>query len=334
MANCLAAFVEHLVTMEAPVAPQSKNINSEGLFGALVNNELKGRFEAARIEQAASLTTSYYKAVELCRANQLPAAHAQLLHCDELLGHLPAEATAFLLLARAGAWSNYYYKAQQGSRAIDVLCEGFQISAALERQGYSVFLYWRIGQLFNVTTVLFKQQALVQAHQLLKDSLVFTHSGQVKNLLIDDWGGTAIGEVRILQESCLDQLFGQVARQNTLLMAHEDYGNAYYYRFFFEELLREMEAETYNRVVLYNWMHAKASYEQEGLRAFLDNTLDFLTDPSITRDYDVYKVNLLAQVRWSIRQQLPHEPQLAEQIRHFSDANYRDWAGNRIRLTA
>ncbi|WP_460584082.1 hypothetical protein [Hymenobacter arcticus] len=333
MDNCLSAFVEHLVTLDKHVAPKGTSISSEGLFGALVKNELRARVAAESIDQAADLVNSYYQAVELCRSHQLPAAETQLLHCDERLRSLPAEASAFVLLSRAGAWSNYYYKVQRGEQAIEVLREGFRISADLERRGYAVFLYWRIGQLFNVTTVLYKQQALERAHHLLRNSLVFTYSGRATDLLIDDWPGPAVGEVRVLQESCLDQLFGQLARQNTLLMAHEQYGNAYYYQFFFKQLLHEMEAETYNRVVLYNWMHAKASYQEEGLRAFLDNTLDFLTDPAITRDYDIYKVNLLAQVSWSIRQQRPHDAQLTAQVKQFSDANYSDWLGNRIRLT-
>lgn len=332
MADCLLSFVEHLNSLNKLVAPGSNSVNSEKLFGALINNELRARVGTEDIQRAASLVTDYYRAVELCRANQLAAAQAQLQRCDEHLQTLPSESTAFVLLSRAGAWSNYYYKAQQSSQAIEVLREGFHTSAALERQGYSVFLYWRIGQLFNITTVLFKEKNFEQAHHLLKNALKFAYSGQASDLLIDDWYAQPVDSVRLLQESCLDQLFGQVAQQNTRLMEHEQYGNSYYCHFFFNELLVAMEAETYNRVVIYNWMYAKVSYEEQGLRAFLDNTMDFITDPAITRDFDVFKVNLLAQVQWALQQQFPHDQQLTEQVKRFSDANFTDRLGNVIRL--
>jgi hypothetical protein len=332
MSNCLSDFVDQLEAAGPLAAPASLNNGADALFSSLINNELQLRVGPDGLLLARQAVSDYFKAVQLCRENNPAGAQVQLHHCDALLASLPSAATDFVRLFRIGAWSNYYYKTRQSELAISLLREGFGISAALERQGYPAFLYWRIGQLLNISTVLFKEQAHENGHQLLKNALVFTHSGEATGLLTDDWHGVAITTVRTLQESALDQLFGQLARQNILLLHHETYDSAYYCRFFFAQLLAEMETETYNRMVLYNWLHAKVSYQEEGLLDFLTNTLNFITDPAITRDYDVFKVNLLAQARLYTLQQAPGSKVLADRIKHFSDAHFSDRLGKVISL--
>ena len=332
MPNCLSDFVDQLEAAGPPAAPASLQKGTDALFSSLINNELQLRVGPDGLLLARQAISDYFRAVQLCRENNPVEAQAQLHCCDALLASLPSAALDFVQLFRMGAWSNYYYKIRQSERAINLLCEGFGLSATLERQGYPAFLYWRIGQLLNISTVLFKEKSYENGHQLLKNAIVFTHSGEATGLLIDDWHGVAITTVRTLQESALDQLFGQLARQNMLLLPHETYDSTYYHRFFFAQLLAEMETETYNRMVLYNWLHAKVSYEEEGLVGFLTNTLNFITDPAITRDYDLFKVNLLAQVRLFTLQQVPGSTILANRIQHFSDLHFSDRLGKVISL--
>jgi len=332
MPNCLSDFVGQLEAAGPPAAPASLNKGADALFSSLINTELQARVGPAGLLLARQAVSDYFRAVQLCRENNPAGAQAQLHHCDAQLASLPSAALDFVQLFRLGAWSNYYYKTQQNERAINLLREGFGLSAALERQGYPAFLYWRIGQLLNISTVLFKEKSYENGHQLLKNAIVFTHAGEATDLLMDDWHGVAITSVRTLQESALDQLFGQLARQNILLLHHETYGSAYYHRVFFAQLLAEMETETYNRMVLYNWLHAKVSYEEEGLLGFLTNALNFITDPAITRDYDLFKVNLLAQARLYTLQQAPGSVLLADRIKHFSDSHFSDRLGKVISL--
>lgn len=328
MDNCLSEFVEQITTLEQVPPPANPHISSEVLFAALINDELKIHVGVEGLQQARQVLNHFNKGVQYCRENNLLDAYSYLQYCDKQLAELPPAAHDFVTLFRNAAWSNYYYKANQGKQAIELLREGFLLSAELERQGYPAFLYWRIGQLFNITTLLFKEKDYEAGHSLLKNALIFTYSGKVKDLLIDDWDGLAVSQVRTLQESSLNQLFVQVARQNTSLMHCKQYDNQYYYNFFFEQFLLEMEAETYNRMVIYNWMHAKASYIQLGLRDFLINTWDFLTDPNITGEYNIFKANLLAQVRYTILSQWPQDVVLVEKLERFSEANFMALPGN------
>ena len=306
-------------------------VKPESLYAALINNQMQTHAGPEGLEQIGRLSREYTTAVQLCRASKLPLAYTQLQHADAQLAQLPAAAKALATLTRSGAWSNYYYKAQDGKQAIEVLRHGFGLSAAIERQGCPAFLYWRIGHLFNIVTVLFRSQDYEAGYRLLKNALTFVHSGQATDLLIEDWNGVPIESVPILQENCLNQLFGQLALQNMLHMSHDRYGDAFYHAFFFRQFLLDMEAETYNRTVIYNWMYAKASYAEQGMHAFLENTLEFLTDTAITREYDLFKVNLLAQLKWLVLQQ-PHHSQLAERIQLLSDTAYGDLKFNLHKL--
>jgi hypothetical protein len=331
MNKCLLKFVEQLEAAEL-TAPLGES-GPDNLFSTLVNRELQKHVGAVGLQQARQAVSQYFRAVQLCRENNMAAAHAHLQQCDGLLCELPAAALDFVRLFQLGAWSNYYYKAQQSLRAIELLREGFLISAALERQGYPAFLYWRIGQLFNITTVLFREKSYDEGHYLLKNAVVFTYSGYATDLIIDDWSAQAIHTVPTLQENALDQLFGQVARQNIALMKHETYNEAYYYHFFFKPLLLDMETETYNRMVLYNWMHAKVSYIEEGLSDFLDNALNFVISSDVTQEFNIFKINLLAQVRSHILHYLPADTMLANRLQLFADENFMDRQGKAIRIT-
>jgi len=329
--TCLADFVDQLQAEELVMAVRDSFVKPETLYAALINNQMQTHAGPEGLEQVSQVSRDYFKGVELCRASQLPLAYTHLQQCDTQLAHLPAAAKALATLTRNGAWSNYYYKAQEGEQAIEVLRQGFVLSAEIERQGCPAFLYWRIGHLFNIVTVLFRSQEYEAGYRLLKNALIFVHSGQATDLLTEDWNGVPIDSVPVLQENCLNQLFGQLALQNMRHMSHDRYGDAFYHAFFFRQLLLEMEAETYNRTVIYNWMYAKASYAEQGIHAFLENTLEFLTDTAITREYDLFKVNLLAQVKW-LAQQEPHNTQLAERIQLLSDTAYGDLTFNLHKL--
>ena len=336
MATELHAFVAKLRTLapDKAAARKPSNINSQSLFAALLNNELRAQAGDAGFAQADQVVSKYFKAVLLCRKSELAAALAQLQATDALLPALPAATRSFVTLFQLSAWGNYYYKAQQSSRAIDLLRQGLHISATLERQGYPAFIYRRLEQLYNIIAMVFRDGQLGQAHELLTNTLAFTHSGQARELLIDDWDAAILGQVPVLRETSLATLFGLLASQNTRLMSHPLHHNAYYHRVFFQPLLREMETTTYNRTVLHNWLYAKASYEEQGLGAFLDNTLLFLSDPDITSAYDGLKANLLAQAIWSINQQPTGHHQLIATIRNFSEVNLADHTGLPIKLAA
>ncbi|RSK37520.1 hypothetical protein [Hymenobacter metallilatus] len=336
MNNALHGFVEqlHALAQRPTVAAEVKNINGQALFAALLNNELKAQAGEEGHRQADHVVGQYFKAVLLCRKNELAAALAQLQQADGLLDSLPAVTVDFVTLFQLSAWGNYRYKTQEGDVGIALLRRGLGISARLERQGFGPLIYRRIEQVQNIANILFRQQQVEAANQLLSNALTFVHTGRAQGLLLDDWDWATMRRVRTLQESTLEAVLSQLAAQNTQYMADAVYHNEYYHRVFFRGLLQELETDTYNRVVLYNWLYAKNSYFERGAEEFLRNALEFLADEAITAAYDVFKANLLAQAIWVSKQQATHRPELIGSIQDFAETTLVDRAGKAIRLVA
>jgi len=337
MSSFAPLFVQKLTSLppRQPVAPRPQGVDVQALYTALFNSQLKAHVGPAAYELAGRLVAQYYKAVQHCRQHDLPAALAQLRHADAQLAQLPAAAAEFVTLFQLSAWGNYYYKANDPARGIAALQQGLGISAGLERQGYQVFIYRRIEQLWNIATIQLKEQQYAEAHALLKNTLTFVHSGRAQGLLIDDWDGELLQRVRLFQESTLDESFGRLAKHNTQLLGHATYGHAYYHHVFFQDLLREMATDTYNRTVLYNWLYAKVAYVEQGPDAFMAYALEFLSDPNVAAEYDDLKANLLAQAVWHLQQQpTPQAQPLIASIRQFSETNLADRAGRALKLAA
>ena len=336
--DTLHLFVEKLRTLRqcAPSTKEHKNINTQALFSALLTNELREQAGLVADKQADDVTTQYFRAVLLCRQNELVAAHTQLMFADEQLLYLPAVVLDFVTLFKLSAWGNYYYKAQQGARGIEALRQGLELSADLERRGYYALIYRRIEQLQNIANILYRQQDYIGSNQLLRNTLRFVYSGQAAGMLIDDWDGTLIGRIGPLQESTLRGFILLIADQNTANMNHPVYDNEYYYSFFYRELLQDLKTNTYNRQVIYNWVYTKNSYFEQGSTVFLHNVLEFISDPAVTSLYDGLKSNLLAQAIWSIRQQAaPADPHLLiAAIQGFASEMLTNKASQSLRVAA
>jgi hypothetical protein len=313
----------------------NKGFNGQALFGALLNNELRAQVGDDAFRHAEHAITEYFEAVLLCRKKELPAALRQLQRADALMPALASGTEEFVTLFKLSAWGNYYYQACEGNQAVELLRQGLRISADLERRGYGAFIFRRIEQLQNIANIYFKQQQDEAAHRLLKNVLTFMHSGRATDLLIEDWDTGPLAQLRIMQESTLHAVLRHIAVQNTRFMDHPVYDNAYYYRFYFKDLLVELETNTYNRVVLYNWTYAKASFFEAGPAAFLENVLAFLADEAIIPTYNVLKANLLAQALWYIgQQQLASPHPVIESIQNFARHHITDSEGRAIRLAA
>ena len=338
MSNALHVFVKQLhVLAQRPTAPvEVRNINGQALFAALINNELKAQAGEEGHRQVDHVVGQYFKGVLLCRKNELAAALAQLQLSDGLMESLPVATIDFVTLFKLSAWGNYHYKNQEGEIGIELLRQGLTISARLERQGFGTFIYRRIEQLQNIANILFRQQRVEEANLLLKNALTFVHIGHAQGLLIDDWNWDIMCRVRTLQENTLEAVLSQLAAQNTLYINDAVYHNEYYHRVFFRDLLHELEADTYNRVVLYNWLYVKNSYFEQGPDEFLKNALEFLSDEAIIATYDVFKANLLAHAIWVIKHHAFCDiaPTLIETIKGFAESTLVDRAGKAIRLTA
>ncbi len=337
MSQSVHLFVRQLTSLAParPVAPRPKGVDVQALYTALFNNQLKAQVGPQGYAQAGRLVAQYYKAVQQCRQNELPGALAQLTYADAQVAALPAAAVDFVTLFGLSAWGNYYYKANEPARGIDTLRQGLHISADLERQGYQVFIYRRIEQLWNIATIYLKQQQYDEAHELFRNTLTFVHSGRASGLLIDDWDGELLQSIRLFQESTLEENFSRLAKHNTQLLSHATYGHAYYYQVFFKDLLQHMATDTYNRSVLYNWLYVKAAYVEQGPDAFFTYALEFLADPNIAPAYDDLKANLLAQAVWHLQQQpTPQARPLITSIQNFSASNLADRAGQALKIAA
>ncbi|OGX90173.1 hypothetical protein [Hymenobacter coccineus] len=341
MPDHLRSFVTKLCALPpraTALPPQPLNVPA--LYSVLFNRELEAQTGAVVYKQASQLAAQYHKAVQACRQQDLAGALAHLLTVDAALtaaarAGLPAVATDFVTLFRLSAWGNYYYKANKAARAVEILRQGLGLSAALERQGYPVFIYRRIEQLQNIATIYFQQQQYDLANTLIKNTLNFVHSGRVAGLFIDDWDAATFRSMRLIQESTLDEGFGRLAKQNTQLMGHATYGNAYYCQTFFQDLLQTLETDTYNRAVLYNWLYVKVAYHEQGPDAFYEYALSFFSDANIAPQYDGLKANLLAQAVWEVKQHAPRDRQeLMDAIRHFSLTNLLEPGGQPLKLAA
>ncbi|HEX8328332.1 MAG TPA: hypothetical protein VF629_12380 [Hymenobacter sp.] len=335
----LQVFAEKLSVLELrrlTAADGLKSYNSQALFGALLSNELRAQVGEALHRETDYIIAEYFKAVLLCRENQLEAALAQLQSTDALRPALPPNALDYATLFRLSAWGNYHYKARDADRAIGMLREGLYLSADLERRGFGAFIYRRIEQLQNIANIHFKQGHDDEAHLLLRNVATLMHSGRSSGLLIDDWDAATLAQTPILREGTLHAVLRQIAHQNMGSMDHATHDNAFYHRFFYKDLLAQLETTTYNRVVLYNWLYVKDSYFEQGPAAFLENVLGFLADEAVAPNYNVLKANLLAQVIWHSRQEVPaaaHQP-ISRSIRDFARHHITDPEGRAIRLAA
>jgi len=296
-------FLDQLLALPpAPPAPgPSATPSTQAIFTVLFDRQLREKVGPAAYQQATGVLRQYYRAVELCRQCQLPAAQAQLHQADAQLAQLPAAVRDFVTLFHLSAWGNYYYQAHDAPRGIALLRQGLGLSAALERQGYAL-IYRRIEQLLNIGALYARQQRHARAHALLRSTLTFVHAGRAEGLLLDDWNAADLQRVRAYQEHTLDETFARLATQNMALLAHPAYGDDYHYAFFFRDLLHQLHPDTYNRTILHNWLYVKASYYQQGPAAFLENTLTFVGDAEIAPEYGIFKANLLAQASHHLRQ--------------------------------
>jgi hypothetical protein len=331
-----STFVKSLASLKPRSIDSSvKMMNVSALYTALFNNQLKAQTEPSEYEHASRLVAQYYECVQLCRKHDLASALARLRATDAEIADLAPIAFDFVMLFHLSAWGNYYYKANDEDLAINTLLRGLSISASLERNGYQVFIYRRIEQLQNIATIYLKQQRHDIANALIKNTLIFVHSGVASNLFIHDWDSTMFSSIRILQESTLDEGLCRLAKQNAQFMTHPIYNNEYYYQTFFRDLLLSMQTDTYNRNILYNWMYVKAAYFEEGPDAFFRYSLEFFKDPGVAKDYDELKANLLSQAVWHV-QQIAH-PQaqvLTGCLIAYSRNNLADRSGKALEITS
>ena len=327
----LTLFVARLRTLaEQPLPSVTKQLNHQALFAALLSNQLLAQVGATASTQARQAIQQYFEAVLLCRQQQLLGAQHALSRADASLLALPAVAVEVATLFQLSAWGNYYYANQEGDRAVVALRQGLILSAKLERRGYTALIHRRIEQLQNVATIYFQQQQPAEAGQLLRNALSFVVTGQVQDLLIEDWEASGLRQVPALHEHTLRGLLAYVAtRLGTPASSPFDDD----YRRFFQDLLRKFTADTYNQVVLYNWLFISISYLEEGLRGFLHNVGEFLADAEITASYDMFKVNLLQQVLVASAA-YPGYPAVAEAAQAFAARRLRDHAGRPVKLAA
>lgn len=327
-------FVDQLLTQQ-PVPPALEApavLSTQAIFTVLFDRQLREKVGPAAYQQATGVLRQYYRAVELCRQRRLPTAHTQLQQADAQLTALPTPVQDFVTLFHLSAWGNYHYQADDPAQGIVLLRRGLALSAELERQGYAL-IYRRVEQLLNIGALYARQQRHARAHELLRNTITFVHTGQAQGLLLDDWDAAALQRVRAYQEYTLDEAFARLATQNTALLAHPAYADDYHYAFFFRDLLRQLHADTYNRTILHNWLYVKASYYEDGPAAFLANTLTFVADAEIAPEYGVFKANLLAQASHHLRQHGESPARLAS-IRAFAATTLLDRKGRAIQLAA
>lgn len=332
MSHDLRRFVDQLAALgqqprPAPAAPAQ---NTQTLAIALLDQQMRAQAGPTILAHTTRVAGQYTQAVQLCRQGPLAAALAQLHHADGLLAALPAEAAEFVTLYQLSAWSYYHYKNHAGAQGVALLQEGLWRSAELERRGYPGLIYRRMEQLQNIAAIYTQQQQFAQAHALLKNTLTFIYTGRAQGLLIDDWDAGHLQRERFLREFVLDAGFVNLATQNGATISHATYGDAHYHRFFFQDLLAELPTDTYNRVVLYNWMYVKAAYHEQGPAAFFTHALAFVADPEVAPQYDVFKANLLTQAAWHGRA----EPAACAALDAFAQAHLRDHRGRPLRVAA
>lgn len=331
MNHDLRRFVDHLAALEQPPRPAVPAQNPQTLAIALIDQQMRAQAGPDILAHTTRVAGQYTQAVQLCRQGPLADALAQLRHADGLLAALPAEAHEFVTLYQLSGWSYYHYKNGEGERGVALLQEGLWRSADLERRGYPALIYRRMEQLQNIAAIYAQQQQFAQAHALLRNALIFIYTGQAQDLLIDDWDASTMQRERFLREFVLDAAFVNLATQNGAMISHATYGDAHYHRFFFRGLLADLPTDTYNRVVLYNWMYVKAAYHEQGPAAFFTHALEFIADPEIAPQYDAFKANLLVQAAWHGRT-APAAARTA--LDTFAQTHLRDHRGRPFRVSA
>jgi len=306
MSPTLQHFAARLAALPAPPADARRelSLDTQALFSALLTNEFKAQYGPAGFAQADAVMRQYNEGVVRCRTGQLPEALAELRRADEQLAALAPALVPYTTLFQLSGWGNYYYKAGEGERAVQLLAQGLGLSAELERQGHQALIYRRIEQLQNIATIYGKQQQVERASQVLKNTAIFIHAGRAHGLFSPDWDAATLGQVPALQETTLYNVCRQLAELDTLRLAQPAGPEAdYFHRAVGPELLAGLAPTTYDRTVLYNWLYVKASYYAESPVAFFENVLAFLADAQVAPRYGVFQANLLAQAAAHIRRQ-------------------------------
>lgn len=294
MKTATTSFIETLRLTEQHKTADKFAKPQRGVFSTLLNAEAAKKMGHEMNNRISEVTDTYFNAVVLCRKNKITEALTVLLQGDAAFGNFEAEPQRVINLFKISAWANYHYKAGQFKQGIDLLVSGLPLSAKLEAEGYGVLQFRRIEQLQNVCRILFSSKKYLEGFTLMRSIIRFIVSGNTEGLYIKDWNHQKFTQIRQMMENTLDSVFLQLAILNS--SAHETpFGDLFYYDFFFKELLETMEADTYNRSILYNWMYVKASYFKEGKEAFLNNISIFLKDEEISPDYNKLKENLLLQ---------------------------------------
>lgn len=306
MSRILQHFIDQLKSLPAPPAGARRelSLDTQALFSALLTNEFQAQYGPDGFAQADAVMRQYNEGVVRCRTGQLPEALAELQRGDQCLATLAPELVDYTALFQLSGWGNYYYKAGEADRAVSLMRQGLGLSAMLERNGHQALIYRRIEQLQNIATIYGKQQQFERASQLLKNTAIFIHSGHVEGLFIDDWDAGSLSQVQALQETTLYNVCRQLAELDTVtLTCAVGPGTDYFHHAVGQELLASLQATTYDRTVLYNWLYVKASYYTQSPAAFFENVLVFLADESVAPRYGVFQANLLAQAAVYIRQQ-------------------------------
>ncbi len=323
MSRSLQHFVDQLRSLPAPPADARRelSLDTQALFSALLTNEFRAQHGPDGFVQADAVMRQYNEGVVRCRTGQLPEALAELRRGDECLATLTPELVDYTALFQLSGWGNYYYKTGDAERAVALLRQGLGLSVTLERQGHQALIYRRIEQLQNIATIYGKQQQFEAASQLLKNTAIFIHAGRAQGLFIDDWDAGSLGQVQALQETTLYNVCRQLAELNTLTLTYPGGPGAdYFHHAVGQDLLAGLEATTYDRTVLYNWLYVKASYYTQSPEDFFENVLAFLTDGSVAPRYGVFQANLLAQASVHIRQQgLSHGESLLATVDSLAD---------------
>jgi hypothetical protein len=306
--NCLQKFADGLTSLNLSETANSleKNISAQALFSALLQNEIRVQIDSVTWQHMDGVIGQYFEAVLLCRESKLASARAQLELSDTMVPGLEGIVLDFVTLYKLSAWGNYYYK----------------------RKGYHPLIYRRIEQIQNIANIYFKQQDHDSGNKLLKNAIRFVHSGVAEGLLIDDWDTSILNRVHALQEITFRGLISQLVNRNSAYMNDRIYDNAYYYKFFFQELLQELETNTYVRLVSYNWLYVKASYFTQGLDAFCSNSLEFISDPYVSATYDEFKANLLVQTIHCIKNNktLQNSREMIDRITSFAKLHLNEGA--------
>jgi hypothetical protein len=303
MKTATISFIETLRLNEQHKTADKFARPQRGVFSILLNAEAAKKLGHEMNDRISEVTDTYFNAVVLCRKNKITDALTVLHQGDAAFENFEDEPQCLIRLFKLSAWANYHYKAGEFNQGIGLLVSGLSLSARLEAEGYEVLQFRRIEQLQNIARIFFSSKKYLEGFTLIRSILRFIMGGNTDGLYIKDWNHQKFTQIRQMMENTLDSVFLQLATLNSSAQ-ETPFGDLFYYDFFFKELLETMDADTYNRSILYNWMYVKASYFKEGQEAFLNNISIFLKDDEISPDYNKLKENLLLQ---SIRVLAQHE---------------------------